>query len=223
MKNKNKQPKFESNTHKIRLGLNLNNFIVNTNISHYPAVYLASGLDLEFPLILRARRIIMMDPIFLEEDNVNKIIQKIHKYDTSGFTHKKISAFHNHFTFNFDFGYGQELVHLDLFAKTYQEFNYLSPIGYIIEFNNDLDHCLYKADLLERLVTNGLIIDNTDSPLKKTSSTIFEKIFYGSNPEKSEERRASNIGLNTIRLEEVPFSIYQKIKNTSKLLSVSQV
>ncbi len=223
MNNKNTQSKVKSNAHKIRLGLNLNNFIVNTNISHYPAVYMASGLDLEFPLVLRARRIIMIDPIFSEEENINKIIQKIHKYDTSGFSHKKISIFHNHFTFNFDFGSGPELVNVDLFAKTYQEFNYLSPIGYIIEFNNNLDHCLHKPDLLERLVVNGLIVDNTDSPLKKTSSTIFEKIFYGTNTEKSEEKRASGVGLNTIRLENIPFSVYQKVKQSNKLLSVPQV
>lgn len=215
----NKTISFESNSHKIRLGLRLVDYIESTGIQKYPAVYLASGLDLEFPLVLRARRIIMIDPIFANENNIGIIRQKILKYDQNGFTEKQISKFHSHFTFQFDFGYGLETVHLDLFARTYQDFNYLSPIGFIIEFNNELDHCLFKSELLSKLIMNGIIIDNQESPLRQQKPSIFDILLYGRDPNTLEDKRASNMGLKTIRIESVPFAVYQKVFNTSKLVN----
>ncbi len=221
MNNPIKTINYDSVNHKIRLGLRLIDHIRNSGIYNYPAVYLASGLDLEFPLVLRARRIIMIDPIFKDENNINIIRRKIINYDDNGSSYKQISKFHHHFTFQFDFGFGSETVHLDLFAKTYQEFNYLSPIGYIIEFNNELDHCLYKSELLERLITNGVIIDNQESPLKHIKPSITDILFYGKDENILEEKRASNLGLKTIRIENVPFAVYQKVYNTSRLINFS--
>lgn len=210
---------FDANSHKIRLGLRLGNYIESLGIYKYPAVYLASGLDLELPLVLRARRIIMIDPIFTLEQNIEAIRQKIIMYDPSGLIEKKVSTYHYNFTFSFDFGYGPETVYLDIFAKTYQDFDYLSPIGYILEFNNELDHCLFKSDLMEKLITNGLIIDNQESPLRTQKPSIFDMVFYGQNPDILEDKRAAAIGLKTIRIENIPFTIYQKLYKSNRLLN----
>jgi len=212
---------FSSNLHKIRLGLHLGAYLEDYNICYYPAVYLASGLDLEFPLVLRARRIIMIDPIFQDENNINKILEKIMKYDQRMPELKKINSFHHNITFNFDFGFGPEKVVVDLFAKTYQEFEYLSPIGYIIEFNNQLDHGLYKSELLEKLILNGVIIDNQESPLRHKSLSITDILFPNDDLDDIERRKAAGLGLKTLRFSQVPFAIYQKIRNTSKLLHLS--
>jgi hypothetical protein len=222
MSNQTKTINYDSNNHKIRLGLRLVNYIESSGIQNYPAVYLASGLDLEFPLVLRARRIIMIDPKFINENNIGIIRQKILKYDPNGFVEKQIGKFHFHFTFQFDFGYGLETVNLDLFARTYQDFNYLSPIGYIIEFNNELDHCLYKSELLEKLIMNGIIIDNQESPLRQMEPSIFDLLLYGKDPDTLEDKRAANMGLKTIRIENVPFAVYQKVYNSSRLTSFSR-
>jgi hypothetical protein len=134
---------------------------------------------------------------------------------------KKINTFHYNIVFNFDFGFGPEKVVLDLFAKTYQEFNYLSPIGYIIEFNNQLDHGLYKTELLEKLILNGVIIDNQESPLRHQALSITDILFAGSDLDVIEQRKASNLGLKTLRFDQVPFAIYQKVRNSSRLVNFS--
>lgn len=206
--------------HKMKLGIKLAPVIEDAMLCYYPAIYIGSGLDLEFPMILRARKIILVDPCFQDEKNINQIFQKASRFSSQIPNILKISTFHNRISFKFDFGQGQEVVSVDLFAQDYESYKHILPVGYIIEFNSRLDHILYKSDLLAKLVVGGLIIDNHESPLRQQSIGIADILRYGRDKDSIEEGKAGKLGLKTIRIENVPFAVYQKVTQSNKLLGL---
>jgi hypothetical protein len=46
-------------------------------LQNYPTVYIASGTDVEFPILLGAQNIIMVDPIFENKEKVNEVRRRI--------------------------------------------------------------------------------------------------------------------------------------------------
>lgn len=221
MENNNSQLLHYCTYHKMKLGLKLIPYINDAMIQHYPAIYIGSGVDIEFPLILLARKIIMVDPCFQKESNINLIFQKVHQFSANIPIVKKISTFHTQISFLFDFGFGNESVSVELFAQDYETYKHILPVGYIIEFNSRLDHTLYKADLLAKLVVGGLIINNHESPLRQNNISLTDIIRFGRDKNRLEEGKAGKLGLKTIRIENVPFAIYQKVTDSAKLLQIS--
>lgn len=211
-----------STFYKIKTGISLLPIIDKSNISHYPLLYIGSNLDLEFPLILQAKKIVMLDPCFSNEENIGKILQKVITYDSEQPEINRFSSWHTRISFYFDFGRGAEKVHVDLVAKTYQEYEIILPLGYIVEFNSKLDHTLFKPDALNKLLIGGLIINNHQSPLRNQNLSLFDILKYGKNIDKVEEIKARKLGLSTIRISRVPFAIYQKTENNPRLLDFAE-
>ena len=83
----------------------------------HPLVYIGSGLDVEYPLALGGRHIIMVDPIFSDPQSEEEIIKKIKKIIerevNKGFLTGQIN-------FTFDFGVGVEPVIVQLVPKMYE-------------------------------------------------------------------------------------------------------
>lgn len=211
-----------STFHKIKTGISLLPLIEKSNIGNYPLLYIGSNLDLEFSLILQAKKIIMLDPCFSNEENIGKVLQKVITYDHRQPEINRISSWHTRISFYFDFGRTPEKVIIDLVAKTYQEYEIILPLGYVIEFNSKLDHTLFKPDVLDKLLVGGLIINNHQSPLRNQGLSLFDMIKYGKNIDRVEEIKARKLGLSTIRIPQVPFAVYQKIENNQRLLDFAE-
>ena len=208
---------------KIKLGISLYSHLKDSNIVNYPALYIGSNTDIEFPIILGARKIILLDPCFKDENKVNAVFQKIIQYDISeNAAIKKISNKHHHIKYQFDFGEGIEDCYIDILSLGYDEYQPFIPLGYIIEFNSNLDHTLCKPELLTKLINNGLIINNVESPLRHQTLTFMDFILFNKDLNSIEENKAKNMGLATLRFENIPFSVYQKKQNNPKLIDFAR-
>ena len=218
-----RQPNEFNTKNKIRLALNLNALTESSTIAHYPAIYIGSGLDLEFPLVLNARHIVMIDPCFAVEKNRQTILKKVLEYGSEAKPIRMITAWHHHIEFNFDSGRGPEKTTVDLFARSFADYRSILPIGYIIEFNSILNHSLFKANLLERLLIGGLVINNHESPLRQTMPklSILDWVDFSGKSDSEEEledKQARKLGLETIRVDNVPFAVYQKVADSPRLI-----
>lgn len=93
------------------------NFLPTEVLQKYPLVYIGSGLDVEYPLAIGGRHIIMVDPIFAdsqaEEEIVEKIKSIIKREINKGFLVGQLN-------FTFDFGAGIESVVVQLIPKLYE-------------------------------------------------------------------------------------------------------
>ena len=83
-------------------------------LKHNPIVYIGSGTDVEYPLALGGRNIIMVDPLLGHEEARQELVQKIEGIiaDNPLIEDKVIS-------FKFDFGNGPEDVKVELVTKHY--------------------------------------------------------------------------------------------------------
>jgi len=210
------------NYYKARMAINLKSIIEESGVSHAPIMYIASGLDIEFPLLLQARHIIMVDPCFSREDAVNQIIAKVNQYDSYEPRITQISPSHHNIKFRFNFGRDLEIVNLDLFGKRYEEYLNFLPLGAIIEYNSSLDHTLAKPDLLRKLMNGGLIINNQPSPIRDLHLGWLNRLSNTLDPDKIEDQNAQYLGLKSRRLPFLPFAIYQKENSTANLLKYSE-
>ncbi|MBU0648179.1 hypothetical protein KJ855_03285 [Patescibacteria group bacterium] len=208
--------------HKIKLCLNLTEHIENTSINKFPALYIGSNLDLEFPLLLQARKIIMIDPCHKDKKNISLLINKAQQYDPKNTDYKEISPKHSNLQFDFDFGRGKERAKVDIFAEKYEDYEPILPLGYIIEFNTKLNHTLCKPEILEKLVIGGLIINNHESPLRHRTFGIGDILTFGQDINSFEAKKAKNLGLQTIRIDDVPFAVYKKTRQETKLIEFAE-
>ncbi|MFA4930767.1 MAG: hypothetical protein WC570_02770 [Patescibacteria group bacterium] len=207
--------------HKLKIGLALNEYFKDSNISDYPALYIGSDVDLEFPLILQAKKIVMLDPCFSGQQKINEVVHKANTHSQGDLKIKHVSPWHTHLGFVFDFGQGREKVTVDMISQKYEDFESILPLGYIIEFNGILAHTLHKPNIIKKLMLGGIIINNQESPLRQKSLTITDILQYGQNKDELESKKAQALGLNTIRIPDVPFAVYQKFREEEQLINYS--
>jgi len=93
------------------------NLIDQTILKQYPTVYVGSGVDIEYPLTLGARKVEMVDPIFHDERAVSDLITELTKI--AGEAPKQTSK--NNFEFHFDFGDGDEKVTITVSPTLYAQ------------------------------------------------------------------------------------------------------
>lgn len=83
-------------------------------LKEFPVVYIGSGTDVEYPLVLGGRHIVMIDPIFKDERARQEVIEKIVKLiKENPVTSPEV------ITFQFDFGKGKENVEIKLIPESY--------------------------------------------------------------------------------------------------------
>lgn len=210
------------NYYKVKLAMQLADTITQSGVAHSPTMYLASGIDIELPLLLQSRHIIMVDPCFSQLKSVNYVINKVNQYDSCDPEIKQISPFHHHIKFRFNFGRDLETVNLDLFGKRYQEYQNFLPLGCILEYNSALDHSLAKSDLIAKLMTGGLIINNQPSPMREVHVGWLNRLSNTVDPNQIEDQNAQHLGLTALRFPYIPFAVYQKHASNQRLLTYSE-
>lgn len=114
----NTHPKEDAIEHKKRIVRELRNRnLFSPEIQrNYPLVYVASGLDIEYPLLLGGRKVILVDPIFANEDSVTRLTERI-----KGLTNSQVRQERKKLVFEFDFGEGKEEVNVTVEGVFYSE------------------------------------------------------------------------------------------------------
>ncbi len=83
-------------------------------LKNNPLVYIGSGTDVEYPLALGGRHIIMVDPILEDEEAVQELVTRV-----ENLTKESVDRDRSRVTFTFDFGDGKEPVVVELVPKAY--------------------------------------------------------------------------------------------------------
>lgn len=155
-------------------------------LKNYPTVYLGSGRDIEYPLCLGARDIILVDPIFENEEAMAAIIGKIE--DIIGIEPKKIAAKPGllpGLSFTFDFGNGLEEAHVRFAGEAYYNEKRTPHIipektGCILEFIVSFDaffagYLLDARAVRDKLVPGGMIISTSQALDGLTLASMHEQ------------------------------------------------
>ena len=130
-----------------------------------PLVYLGSGFDVEYPLALGAHKIIMVDPIFSEEDACEEVRSRIEDLGLSGVTRDNKTI-----TFEFNFGDGHESVSVDLIPEEYPmyagETGYSIPetAGHIVLYASQGPEGIITVtdEMKSRVLAKGAILSDAD-------------------------------------------------------------
>ena len=139
-----------------------------------PVVYIGSGTDIEYPLALGGRNIIMVDPLLGHEEARQELIQKIERIISEDplMEDKVIS-------FKFDFGNGPEDVKVELVTKHYpysedrrteDDYDLPEEIGAAILYA-PAGVIIDDSKVRERLTDRGVII-NEYTVTKKNGESI---------------------------------------------------
>ncbi len=131
-------------------------------LRQHPLIYIGSGTDVEYPLALGGRSILMVDPIFGHEEARQELIEKIRKIVAENSVIEDTAI-----NFKFDFGEGPENVRVEMVAQHYPysedkrkegDYNLPQENGVILLYAPD--GVIIKENLLrEKLVEGGIIIN----------------------------------------------------------------
>lgn len=125
----------------------------------HPLVYIGSEADIEYPLALGGRYIVMVDPVLANEEAVKEIlarVEKIVKEKIPFSDNKKLS-------FDFDFGAGKEKVTIQIEARPYGgETGYKLPdnTGLIVLYASGVFSTEDK-EMKSKIAPGGAILEET--------------------------------------------------------------
>ncbi len=133
-------------------------------LKDFPTVYIGAGIDIEYPLSLGSRNIIMVDPSLKEIYLIEELRQKIRNL-----SEEVPREDQNHFYFKFDFGKGKEDTVITIDPRIYaNEDNaaidrvdrFMPPdkIGTILAFQSE--NPAQNRETIEHLLPDGLILTN---------------------------------------------------------------
>jgi len=132
----------------------------------YPMVYIGSETDIEYPLALGGRKIMMVDPILENQQAVQEILKKI----TSIIKEQTKQNPDGKVNFNFDFGDGKEPVVVELVARPYlkdekeKSFSIPENTGTILLFASQGPSGAVRIDdaMKSKIVHGGAILEEAD-------------------------------------------------------------
>ena len=133
-------------------------------LKNFETIYIGSGDDLEYPLCLGARKIIMLDPSLKEPTLLQELRKKIEKISDNNYKEDK-----NHFYFKFNFNGNEENVVITLDTRIYtkEEDAYVPKtdhfiptynVGAIIAFQS-IDPT-QNNETIKKLHSGGFILTN---------------------------------------------------------------
>lgn len=133
-------------------------------VQNYPTVYLGSGIDIEYPLVLGSRKIILVDPVFRDSKIRGIVIGRIAEL-TGEQPSKVLESTHS---FTFDFGNGREEATVTFEQEPYSSVEEVSKykipenIGMILCFLSTTGltrgHNLDAQSVRDKLVPGGMIL-----------------------------------------------------------------
>jgi hypothetical protein len=129
-------------------------------LKHHPIVYIGSGIDVEYPLALGGRHILMVDPFLADENAKKEILQNLEKLAGT------VSNIAETIEFKFDFGEGLEDVKVHMIAKPYpysekqrKDTDYVIPMDAAAILSYAPEGISFDTDLLrEKLSDGGVLI-----------------------------------------------------------------
>lgn len=154
-------------------------------------IYLGSNIDIEYPLCLGARKIVLADPAFKNPISQTLLFKKIKDLVGREPTHTS----ENEYTFFFDFGDGPEEVMLELAGKSYAfreeltEYKIPDGVGLILSFitpsGTTLKHPLDARAVRDKLVAGGMVIVFGEPLDKKILEQERERFLASASSDKS--------------------------------------
>jgi hypothetical protein len=132
-------------------------------LRNHPVVYIGSGTDIEYPLALGGRIIVMVDPLLGHEEARKELLEKVQKYSGANL----VESDNGIIDFPFDFGSGEESVKVELAAVHYpyqenlrKEDDYQLPqdIGVVILYA-PAGVIVDEGEVKEKLTEGGAIIN----------------------------------------------------------------
>ncbi|MEA3355310.1 MAG: hypothetical protein U9Q63_02370 [Patescibacteria group bacterium] len=210
-------------------------------LRQYTAVYFASGNDIEYPLCLGARKLMLVDPKFKYNTDVQEVINKINQI-----TEEEVRVIEEEgnpiVEFQFDFGKGQEKVSVE-FSPTfyaaklvkeshkratdllgsgsdhgqqkYDTFNISEPIGLLMGFRSHGVRAEQAQNVVNQVVPGGYVLTDTQCDLmplfSKGENSAYDKC-------STQERREMEIdqyrkgGWEFINLKSFKGKIYTFLK-----------
>ncbi|MDD5639210.1 MAG: hypothetical protein PHR47_00145 [Candidatus Pacebacteria bacterium] len=138
------------------------NLIAENILQNNLAVYLGSGVDIEYPLVLGARNIWLIDPQFQNNESKLELKEKIEKI----IKEKLPLKMQDLLKFDFDFGSGKEGVIVSLIPKKYgiDDIDFPKNIGLVILFasqdaNGQVE---VSGDIRKNIIDGGYILNESD-------------------------------------------------------------
>jgi len=155
-------------------------------LKNYPTVYLGSCVDIEYPLTIGARDIVLVDPGFVDPKWQEGVVERLKRI-----TKTEPVIEENLITVSFDFGKGKETVRIVLVPKFFalssenqKEDNYKLPdqIGNIILFASQGPSGVIgvNEEMKKRVVSGGIIIADDCVYICRDGSETMEKTQLGS-------------------------------------------
>jgi len=164
---KYQQGKIETKKGNVREIL-MNKMISEEILKTLPTVYLGSGTDIEYPLTIGSRNIVMFDPIFQNPEVRKKLFTRIEK----SIKERLSGNLSNEFSFSFDFGNGDESVKVKIIPEYYTNKTSMElpeQIGLVIMFaSQNEEKRIYIGDGLKNKIIDGgaILTDNTLTKIK---------------------------------------------------------
>jgi|GEM_PF-3314985 len=155
-------------------------------LKNYSTVYLGSCVDIEYPLTIGARDIVLVDPGFVDPKWKDEVVMRLRKI-----TKLEPVVEENLITASFDFGKGKETIRIVLVSKFFalsledkKEESYKLPdqTGNIILFaSQGPDGAIgVSEEMKKRVVSGGTIIADDCVYVCRDGSGTMEKIQLGS-------------------------------------------
>lgn len=150
-------------------------------------VYISSASDVAYPLALGARKIVMVDPCFTERAWRDQLANALRAIVND----QEVTEDDYGFSFDFDFGQGEEPARVDMVAQSYnsfasndgQESHFSLPdqTGTVIFFasHGGKYRALVTDGMRERIVDGGAILQNADIHVRDTATGEWERIPLG--------------------------------------------
>jgi len=135
-------------------------------LKNYPMVYIGSRFDIEYPLVLGARDIVLADPVFKSEQAEGQVAARIEQL--TGVAPESTGNI-IHFDFEFEAG-KSEHVSVALVAEEYpitqpeNETCIPAETGSVLLFASKSEKGVVGADphMLEKIIPGGVIVDGPD-------------------------------------------------------------
>lgn len=142
------------------------NLLSREILKKYPLVYIGSGTDVEYPLSLGGRNILLVDPAFEDERMVEDVMARVRKLVGERIN---TDSQNTKITFPFDFGEGEEDVTVELVSKPYVEGEsegcaLPDEVGVVVLFASQGPGGSVRIDenMKSKLVARGAILEEAD-------------------------------------------------------------
>ena len=145
----------------------------------YPTVYLGPGTDIEYPLALGSRKIIMVDPILRSPEIQRQILDRVKLL-----TDKDAAINNDDIVFDFNFVSGEETVTIKLDPRMYDpesvetkdKFILPPEIGMVLGFASQgpSGHIKFGDEIKNRVVEGGVILNEDCLTIKNLQTQEWE-------------------------------------------------